>query len=116
MFNIFPLPQRESGTRGAIRHLGNLLGEGSSVLIFPEGKRSETGEIQSFRPGIGMIASRLQIPIVPVRIEGLDRILHVSWRMAKPGKARVTFGRPLTLEGDDYQALAQQVQEAVRSL
>ena len=35
LFNIFPLPQREAGTRRAIRYLGDLLGDGNSVLIFP---------------------------------------------------------------------------------
>ena len=63
-----------------------------------------------------MIASRLNIPIVPVRVEGLDRILHQSWRMARPGPARVTFGKPLNLSGDDYRNLAKQVEDAVRKL
>ena len=116
MFNVFPLPQREAGTRDAIRYLGELLDEGTSVLIFPEGRRTQSGAINVFQPGIGMIASRLGVPIVPVRIEGLDRILHQSWRMARPGRARVAFGAPLRLEGDDYLALAKQVEDAVRAL
>lgn len=116
LFNIFPLPQREAGTREAIRYLGELLDEGNSVLIFPEGRRTTTGKIDRFQPGIGMIASRLNIPIVPVRVEGIDRILHQSWRMARPGPARVTFGKPLNLTGDDYRNLAKQVEDAVRKL
>ena len=116
LFNVFPLPQREAGTRQAIRYLGELLGAGNSVLIFPEGRRTETGLIDRFQPGIGMIAARLQVPIVPVRIEGLDQILHQSWRMARPGRARVTFGEPLRLEGENYRDLARQVEDAVRSL
>lgn len=115
-FNIFPLPQREAGAREAIRYLGELLGDGSSVLIFPEGRRSQTGKIDSFQPGIGMIASRLQVPIVPVRLDGLDRILHQSWRMARPGRARVAFGAPLWLEGNDYRALAKRVENTVKTL
>ena len=116
LFNIFPLPQREAGTRRAIRYLGELLGDGNSVLIFPEGRRTDTGEIDRFQPGIGMIAARLRVPVIPVRIEGLDRILHQSWRMAKPGPARVAFGKPLRLEGEDYRGLAARVEAAVRSL
>ncbi len=116
MFNMFPLPQREAGTRAAIRYVGQLINEGSSVLIFPEGKRTDTGEIAPFQPGIGMIASRLRVPVVPVRIEGLDQILHQRWRMARPGQARVSFGAPLHLEGDDYRNLAKKVEEAVRAL
>ena len=116
LFNIFPLPQRETGTRRAIRYLGELLGDGNSILIFPEGRRTDTGEIGRFQPGIGMIAARLQVPIIPVRIEGLDRILHQSWRMARPGPARVAFGEPLRLKGEDYRGLAGRVEKAVRSL
>jgi long-chain acyl-CoA synthetase len=115
-FNAFPLPQREGGTRQALRYIGDLIGAGLSVLIFPEGRRTERGEIARFQPGIGMIASRLRVPVIPVRLEGIDRILHHTWRMAKPGRARVAFGPPLHLEGDDYVALAARVEEAVRSL
>jgi long-chain acyl-CoA synthetase len=115
-FNAFPLPQREAGARQTLRYIGDILEDGFSVLIFPEGKRTDTGEIDRFRPGIGMIASRLGVPVVPVRIEGLDKVLHHSWRMAKPGRVRVAFGRPLHLTGDDYEGLAHQVEEAVRHL
>jgi long-chain acyl-CoA synthetase len=115
-FNAFPLPQREAGTREALRYIGELASDGWSVLIFPEGKRTDRGEINPFRPGVGMIGVRLGLPVVPVRLEGLDRILHHSWRMARPGRARVRFGPPLRLEGDDYAALARRVEEAVRAL
>jgi long-chain acyl-CoA synthetase len=115
-FNAFPLPQREAGARQTLRYIGDVLEDGFSVLIFPEGKRTDTGEIDRFRPGIGMIASRLNVPVVPVRLEGLDRVLHHTWRMAKPGRVRVAFGAPLHLVGDDYEALAKQVEEAVKAL
>jgi long-chain acyl-CoA synthetase len=115
-FNAFPLPQREAGARQTLRYIGDVLGDGFSVLIFPEGKRSGSGEIGSFRPGIGMIASRLAVPIVPVRIEGLDKVLHHTARMARPGRVRVAFGAPMRLTGEDYETLAKKVEDAVRSL
>ena len=115
-FNAFPLPQREAGARQTLRYIGEVTGDGFSVLIFPEGARSDTGEIRPFRGGIGMIASRLQLPVVPVRLEGVDRVLHSTWKMARPGRCSVTFGAPMRLSGDDYAALARQVEEAVRRL
>jgi len=115
-FNAFPLPQREAGARQTLRYIGEVLEGGDSVLIFPEGRRTEAGAIGPFRPGIGMIASRLRAPVVPVRIDGLDNVLPPSWRMARPGRVRVAFGKPLHLSGDDYEALARQVEEAVRAL
>jgi long-chain acyl-CoA synthetase len=115
-FNAFPLPQRETGTRQTLRYIGMLFEDGFSVLIFPEGKRTDTGEINRFQAGVGMIASKLDVPVVPVRLEGLDRILHHSWKFPGRGRARVAFGRPMSLTGSDYAALARRVEEAVRDL
>ncbi len=115
-FNTFPIPQREAGAKHALRYMGELTGDGWSILIFPEGVRAATGDIKPFRGGVGMIASRLEVPVVPVRLDGLDRVLHPTWRMARPGRVRVAFGTPLRLRGEDYTALAQRVEEQVRSL
>jgi long-chain acyl-CoA synthetase len=111
-FNAFPLPQREAGTRQTLRYIGDVAADGYSILIFPEGRR----EPSPFRPGVGMIASRLDLPVVPVRIDGLDKVLHSSKRWPTRGPVRIAFGPPMRLEGDDYQALAKRVEDAVRAL
>jgi long-chain acyl-CoA synthetase len=115
-FNAFPIPQREAGARETLRYIGELVSHGISILIFPEGERTERGEINRFQPGVGMMASRLDVPVVPVRLEGLDRVLHKSWHMARPGSVSVKFGEPLDLKGQDYVALAKRVEEAVQHL
>ena len=116
LFNAFPLPQREAGARQTLRYIGELLADRHSLLIFPEGRRTETGAIDAFRPGIGMIASKLGAAVVPVRIDGLQHVLGVGWHMARPGRVRVAFGAPLRLVGEDYEALARTVESAVRAL
>jgi long-chain acyl-CoA synthetase len=116
LFNAFPIPRREAGTRETLRYIGDLVSDGFSILIFPEGQISHHGEVLAFQPGVGMLASRLNVPVVPVRLKGLDHILHPTWRMARPGHATVTFGAPLGLQGQDYVALTQQVEEAVKAL
>ena len=113
VFDAFPLPQRESGTREALRYAGQLASDGYSILIFPEGIRTDKGELQKFQPGVGMLAARLGIPVIPVRLEGLEKVLHKSAKMATPGKARIAFGAPLKLEGQDYAALADQIKQAL---
>jgi long-chain acyl-CoA synthetase len=115
-FNTFPLPQREAGARQTLRYAGELISSGFSVLIFPEGKRTDHGEIGPFRPGVGMMAARLGVPVVPVRLEGIDRVLHQTWKMAKPGPVRVVFGAPMQLSGEDYVDLTAKVESAVRKL
>ena len=115
-FNAFPLPQREAGARQTMRYIGELLAGGDSVLIYPEGRRDPEGAIGEFRPGIGMIAARLEVPVVPVRIKGLDRVLPVGASWPARGPVTVAFGTPIRLRGEDYPALARQVEEAVRAL
>ncbi len=116
VFNAFPLPRRESGAREALRYASDLAADGYCILIFPEGKRTDAGEVLPFQPGVGMLASRLKIPVVPVRIEGLERVLHKSAKFPTPGRAGVRFGPALRLEGSDYAALAKRIEEAVRGI
>jgi long-chain acyl-CoA synthetase len=116
VFNAFPFPQRETGARQTMRYVGELTSEGWCIVLFPEGKITDTGEIAAFQAGIGLLATRLGVPVVPVRLEGLDRVLHRTWKMARPGRVEVRFGKPLYLEGEDYAELAKRVEAAVREL
>jgi 1-acyl-sn-glycerol-3-phosphate acyltransferase len=77
---------------------------------------TRAGEIAPFQPGVGMIASKLGIPVVPIRIVGMDHVLHQSWKMARTGKVEIRFGPALRLTGEDYLGLARQVEDAVRKL
>jgi long-chain acyl-CoA synthetase len=95
--------------------MGEILADGYSILIFPEGRREE-GRVGTFRAGIGMIGSRLGVPVIPVRIEGLDKVLHPKAKWPTRGPVRVAFGKPIRLDGDDFAALARQVEDAVRNL
>jgi long-chain acyl-CoA synthetase len=115
-FNAFPLTQGGSGTRQTLRYMGDIVEDGFSILIYPEGRRTEEGEIGQFQPGVGMIASRLGVPVIPVRLRGLDKILERHSRWPTAGPAQVAFGTPISLTGNDYAALARQVEDAVRSL
>jgi long-chain acyl-CoA synthetase len=115
-FNTFPIPQREPGALATLRYIGELSNEKWCLLIFPEGKMTRAGEIAPFQPGVGMIASKLGIPVVPIRIQGMDHVLHQTSKMARPGRVEITFGPAQHLTGNDYLALARQVEEAVRKL
>jgi len=115
-FNCFPIPQREPGALATLRYIGELSNDKCCLLIFPEGIMMETGELGPFQPGIGMIAAKLGIPVVPIRIRGMDRVLPPSSKMARPGRVDIAFGPALHLTGDDYRALAKQVEDAVRRL
>jgi long-chain acyl-CoA synthetase len=115
-FNAFPIPQRQAGAGETIRYMGELAEDGWSILIFPEGDRSAHGEIHPFQPGVGMLASHLRLPVVPIRIEGLDRVLNRNARWPHPGRVNVRIGKPLDLHGDSFAELARTVEQAVRAL
>ncbi len=116
VFNAFALPQRESGVGAVMRYAGELTGSGLSILIFPEGKMTDHGEIAPFQPGVALLASRLSLPVVPIRIRGLEKVLHRKARWATPGPVQITFGPPLRLPAGDWRDLAGQVQNAVELL
>lgn len=116
MFNAFLIPQVETGTRQSFRYIGALVEEGWSILIFPEGERTLTGEIGVFHPGIAMIATRMRVPIVPIRLVGLDQVLHRGTKWPHRGPVHVRIGKPIFLEGNSYSTLAMQVQDAVQAL
>jgi len=116
LFNAFPIPQREAGALEALRYIGELANEQQCILIFPEGRMTDAGEISPFQPGVGMIAAKLDLPVVPIRLYGLDHVLHKTWKMARPGRVRVVIGKPLRVEGSDYLASARAVETALKGL
>ncbi|HLK21597.1 MAG TPA: AMP-binding protein [Bryobacteraceae bacterium] len=116
LFNAFPIPQREPGALETLRYMGELANEKWCVLIFPEGKMSRDETIAPFQPGVAMIASKLEIPVVPIHVEGMNQVLSPDKKMAKMAPVKITFGAPLNLQGADYLAQAKEVEAAVRRL
>jgi long-chain acyl-CoA synthetase len=116
VFNAFPLPQSQPGTRQSLRYMGELVSGGQSLLIFPEGERTERGEVKSFQPGIGMMAARLRLPVVPIRVSGLEQVLHRGEALPHHGPVHVSFGSSILLKGDDYAGMASQIREAILKL
>ncbi len=115
-YNAFPIPQHEMGARRTLRYMGSLMDQGWCVLIFPEGDRTHAGELLPFRPGTAMLASQTRVPVVPVRLEGLERVFNREARWPSHGPVKVSFGKPLTIEGDDYAAGTKKLEDAVRGL
>jgi long-chain acyl-CoA synthetase len=113
LFNAYPLPHELAGVRRALNYTGELINRGFCPLVFPEGKRSPDGKLQPFRPGIGMMALRLRVPIVPVHLDGLHEVysVHDSW--PRRGPVRVSFGKPLIFTSGTYEEIAEEVREHV---
>ena len=95
---VFPLPQ-STGFRRSLQHMGWLADHGISSLVFPEGERTQNGQLLPFQQGLGIIVRELGVPVVPVRIAGLERVLPRDARWPKRGRVTVTFGAPLLFPG-----------------
>lgn len=131
-WNAHPLRRGEADA-GALKQCSRLLRSGETLVLFPEGTRSKTGEMRKFKPGIGMLAITNGVPVVPVRICGMERTLISHWvdrdfvrlgfrvRPAMLATIRVLFGEPVSPVGyshdrSGYEGLADEVDGRVRKL
>lgn len=115
-FNAFPL-DREGNIRESLTVIGKLLDAGQSVLIFPEGTRTTTSQIQPFKNGIGVIAKEMEVPIIPVKISGNFEILPKGKILPKRGKTLIKIGEPLIFPTNvSYIAITDKLQETLESL
>jgi long-chain acyl-CoA synthetase len=94
LFDVFPLPQR-SGFRESFAFAGESADRGYNLLVFPEGRRTTDGSMSPFRAGIGILAQQLNIPVVPMRIDGLFPLKQEQRRFAGRGEIRVLVGKPV---------------------
>jgi len=101
-----------------IDHLLEALGQRYSLIIFPEGTRSMTGEIGAFKSGLYHLAKRRpDVEFVPVLIDNLNRILPKGEFLAVPLLASVSFGAPLHLNADEpKQTFLERARAAVMNL
>ncbi len=94
LFNVFPLPQK-TGFRESFVYAGESADRGYSVLVFPEGRRTQDGRLSSFQTGIGLLARNLRLPVVPIRISGLYELKQKGKKLSRPGTVSVTIGPPV---------------------
>ena len=112
----FPI-ERSRVSRESAEQAAELLGEGWSLLIFPEGGRSPDGWGQGHRGGAAFLSLRAGVPVVPVHLAGTDRIYPRGAKRLQPGSTTVTFGHPLRpAPGDDARRFAVTIEAAVAAL
>jgi 1-acyl-sn-glycerol-3-phosphate acyltransferase len=88
---------RDGGTSlDAIKRVLQALTRGKVVIMFPEGTRSPNGEPQPAKPGIGLLACKAHVPVVPARIFGSFEAFGRGGRMRLGSPVSVTYGKPLS--------------------
>jgi len=104
-FNAFPVDR--TGLRGRRGLATDLLDAGVPLLLFPEGTRSRTGEMGSFKPGAAALCISRDVPCLPVAIVGASEAMPYGKNWPVPGRPPVylTFGEPMVAE--DGESVAQ---------
>ena len=103
--------------RGSIAYCGKLVRARWSLLFFPEGMRSDDGKLGPFKPGIGLLAASLGVPVVPVCLKGTDSVVAKGGSRPRRGDIEVRFGPPVTIPpGMKYSVAAEVIREAVAAL
>jgi long-chain acyl-CoA synthetase len=118
LFNVFPLPQF-SGFRESFRYAGECVDQDYSVLVFPEGEvnDSETGAMAKFQSGIGLLAANLNVPVVPMRLDGVWKMKREHRRLARLGEITVHIGVPVIFPaGTSADEIARSLEALVQSL
>lgn len=118
--SVVPM-ERVRVSRRSAELAAELIGQGWSLLIFPEGGRSPDGWGQEFKGGAAYLAKRCGVPVVPVHLAGTRAVLGKGSRALRPGPTEVRFHRAL-VPGDDSSTpeharqLAERIEHAVSVL
>jgi 1-acyl-sn-glycerol-3-phosphate acyltransferase len=113
-FNAFPVERH--GSRRLRSLAVELLDEGWSLLLFPEGTRSEDGWMSAFKPGTAQLCVSKGVPVVPVALRGAYAAMPRGRNWPVPGRPRISvrYGRPLhPLEGEGFRELRTRMMRSV---
>lgn len=112
-YNAYPIAR--GGGSAALNYSEWLLENGWSLLIFPEGTRSRTGELLPFHPGPAILALRQGVPVLPISIQGASNILPPGNRRAEPAAVQARIGEPIIFSENERVADAMAKMESAMS-
>jgi len=92
--NAFPI-RRNTADLGAIKEALRRLKSGRLLVLFPEGTRTEDGRIHPFLPGMGAIARKARVPIVPTLIDGMYQAWPKGQRFPSPADVIIEYGQAI---------------------
>lgn len=116
------IPIDRSHGREALKSLGEAarqIARGTSVLIFPEGTRSEDGRLKPFKTGAVMLAIKAGVPVVPIGFNNTHSILPKGKILADRGEIVIRIGKSIetsTYRSSDKQELARYLHDQVAAL
>ena len=119
VFNaIYVSRTRSTPDEDPLEPLVEALSRGDSLVIFPEGTRSNKGEPQAFKAGLFHLAEQFpQVKLIPTWIDNVQRVMPKGEVVPVPILCTVTFGAPMQLqEGEDKRAFLERARAEVMAL
>ena len=104
-----------SNLKTSIQQLGEVLKRGESIIIFPEGTRTETGKLGEFKKTFAILSVELGVPVIPVTIDGAYEAMPKHQKMPSCGNVSVTIHKPILPAGLDYDQLCDSTKNAVEN-
>jgi len=109
--------ERNRVSRRSLDLAAEVIGDGWSLVLYPEGRRSPEGEGRPFRAGAAYLSLRCGVPVVPVFLEGTGNLLASGTWLPRPTTTTVTFGPALRpAAGETARRLNRRIEEAVAAL
>lgn len=108
---VFPV-RRGHRDEESIKTALTILGQGGMLLVYAEGGRSRSGELGEVKPGIGRIALESGAPVVPVAIQGSEKVRR--WKRFRFPKVTVQFGEPIEFPTEQAPSRERQLEVAER--
>ncbi len=94
---------RDSGGKHAFDDLRErLTAEPCGYILFPEGTRTRTGEMTTFKPGLGVLVAGTSVPVIPCHLEGAFAAWPAGQRIPRPRRLRLTIGEALHFEDQPH--------------
>lgn len=112
--NTFPFDRHDGDA--ALAQAASYVDNGWSLIIYPEGTRSQDGGIGQFKRGVGRLALRLGVPVVPVHLDGSRELMPKGRWLPRRRPVRVRFGEPVTFEHGDPAEVADEARRRVVAL
>lgn len=115
--HIFVDRSSAASIRKSMEKAEHQLSDGMSLVVFPEGSRSKTGRMGNFKRGAYLLATELNLPVVPLTIDGAYDVLPRSASLPRPGTIRLTIHRPIVApaDGHDIDRLMSSSRDAIAS-
>ena len=114
--DAFPV-KRDSADKSALKEAMRRVRHGGGLALFPEGTRQEGRESAKPQAGIGFLAAKLNVPVIPAFISGTDKALSKNSKFIQKAQISVSFGKQIHIEGRmPYEDIAMRIMDDIRHL